>query len=292
MKSAFALALLLASTASAQTDNSVKKAQPLRPTSALGGETQKLDQPLEYEPLREDDALFRHKVWRELDTREKFNQIFRAEGDGNQSSPNDVGDSRLYTIIYDAILNGRVIAFDAKDDRFTTPLTIEQVKQLVTGGTETVQIYRLDGTIEKEVEIAKEFDPNSIERFRIKEEYIFDRKTSRMHIRILGIAPVRQVQVNGKVIGDQVLFWVHFPDLRPSLVEVEVYNPKNMGGARETWDDVFLSHRFHGRIIKSTIDNFRDASFKQFISDPLFRLLESDNQQNRIRDYEQDRWQY
>ena len=33
------------------------------------------------------------------------------------------------------------------------------------------------------------------------------------------------------------MFWVYYPDLRPILAKYEVYNPKNMGQSRMTWEE-------------------------------------------------------
>ena len=38
-------------------------------------------QPLAYEHIREDDAVYRQRVWREIDTREKMNLAFRFAAD-------------------------------------------------------------------------------------------------------------------------------------------------------------------------------------------------------------------
>jgi hypothetical protein len=64
---------------------------------------------------------------------------------------------------------------------------------------------------------------------------------------------------SGIQIGDQAypIFWVYYPDLRPTFAKYEVYNGKNYG-ARMTWEELFESRMFSGRIIKSTIDNPMD----------------------------------
>ena len=71
--------------------------------------------PLPYEHLRWDDALYKEKVWRELDLREKMNQTFRYEAE------DDNGSQMFVNILLDAIKKDTVVAF--ADDRFTTPLT-------------------------------------------------------------------------------------------------------------------------------------------------------------------------
>ena len=63
----------------------VKKS--LRPDEAVETTTLKDRTPLPYENLRADDAIYRHKIWREIDAREKINQTFMYtanENNGNQ----------------------------------------------------------------------------------------------------------------------------------------------------------------------------------------------------------------
>jgi hypothetical protein len=49
-------------------------------------------------------------------------------------------------------------------------------------------------------------------KFRIKEEWVFDREASRMFVRILGIAPLKtKFSPNGEEMGQSVMFWVYYP---------------------------------------------------------------------------------
>src|SRR5579875_1798229 len=86
--------------------------------------------PLPYEHLRWDDALFSEKVWREIDLHEKMNMPFRYRGE------DDNGDERFISILLKAVKSGQVTAFDANvDDRFTTPLSMQDVNALISGGS-------------------------------------------------------------------------------------------------------------------------------------------------------------
>src|ERR1700712_3384000 len=63
----------------------VKKS--LRPNDAIERNLVKDRTPLTYEHIREDDAVYREKVWREIDTREKMNLPFvyaATEDNGSQ----------------------------------------------------------------------------------------------------------------------------------------------------------------------------------------------------------------
>ncbi len=242
--------------------------------------------PLVYENIREDDAVYKQRVWREIDTREKINLPFRY------AANEDNGNQRFISILYSAIQSGEITVFSGEDDRFTTPLTKEQVAQTITGGMDTVPVVDINGEITGYQARQRMIEPDSIYRFRLKEEWIFDKESSRMFVRILGIAPVmRKYTSTGMDVGDITLFWAYYPDLRPTLAKYEVYNGKNYAG-RMSWEELFESRFFSSYITKSTVDNSFDRSLREYIKDPLFRLLEGDNIKEKIFNYEQDLWSY
>jgi len=250
--------------------------------------------PLAYENIREDDAIYREKVWRELDIREKMNLPFRYKAD------DDNGNQRFIAILLNTIKSGEVTAFDASvDDRFTTPMTLEQIGSKLAGSCDTIMVPDIDKDptlskgIMKESVVCEEFNMDDITKFRMKEEWVFDKESSRMFVRILGIAPVKTYfdKVTGREIGSAPIFWVYYPDMRPALAKFEVYNGKNYG-ARMSWEELFETRFFSSAIVKSTLDNPYDLYLKQYVNDPILRLLESDNIKDKIFNYEQDLWSY
>lgn len=244
--------------------------------------------PLPYEHLRADDALFAEKVWRELDLREKMNQTFRYEAEDNN------GSQMFINILLKAVNSGQVTAF--ADDRFTTPMTLPEIQQLTVGSADTVpQVDPNDPTkIIRWVVTRASFDAKSVMKLRIKEEWVFDREASRMFCRILGIAPLKTLYFpNGQERpGSSPMFWVYYPDLRPILTKYEVYNPKNMGNGRMTWEELFESRMFSSYVTKSTLDNSSNRTIRAYIKDPILALLEGENIKERIFNYEQDLWSY
>jgi len=115
-----------------------------------------------------------------------------------------------------------------------------------------------------------------------------------MFVRILGIAPLRTIFAQDGVTerGVAPLFWIYYPDLRATLARYEVYNPKNMGNSRMTWEELFEARMFGSYIIKSSLDNPMNKYIRNLINDPILRLLEGDNIKDKIFNYEQNLWQY
>jgi gliding motility associated protien GldN len=254
--------------------------------------------PLSYEHLREDDIMFSHFIWREIDAREKMNKVFSYPDKEN------VEDQRFMAIILDAIKNDSVMAFSAEDDRFTTPMGYDTLMSLISSsGNDFDTVYAqnvndpniYDTIIQRR---ANPFapKPDSIYTFRILEQVMFDKESSRLFTRILGIAPVAKIGAPPGTPGgikstSKTLFWVYYPDLRPKLAKTFAYNQKNASG-RMTWEEIFESRFFSSYIIKSSMDNPTDQRLADLIKDPLFRLLEGENIKEKIFNYEQNLWAY
>lgn len=260
----------------------------LREDQAVEGDHILEQNPLPYQNIREDDAIYRVRVWREIDTREKINTPFRY------AAVEDNGSQRFISILLRAIKDNKVTAFSADDDRFTTPITPDQAIAAFGGGFDTSRVYDMQGNVTGYQVRAKAVDPDSIYKFRLKEEWIFDKNTSRLYVRILGIAPVIPVTLsNGTILdnSDHPVWWIYYPDLRPTLASYEAYNPKNMG-ARMTWEELFENRMFSSYITKSSMDNPTDQQIRSYIKDPLFRLYQGENIKEKIFDYEQSLWSY
>jgi gliding motility associated protien GldN len=269
----------------------VKKS--LRSNDAIERNLVKERTPLAYENLREDDAVYREKIWREIDTREKMNLPFRY------SANEDNGNQRFISILFKAIQdgpdNGGVTVFAPVDDRFTTPMTVSEVANKISGGSVQVPITDSLGNVTSYKTVTAEVNLDSFYKFRIKEEVIFDKESSRLFWRILGIAPVKNVITSAGInLGETELFWVYYPDMRPIFAKYEVYNGKNFG-ARMSWEELFESRMFYGRIIKSTLDNpfDQELSQQQGLKDSrILQLLEGENIKDKIFNYEQNLWSY
>ena len=267
-------------------DNRVEPSK--RPTGAFPDDTSTRTS-LVYENLRRDDALYVEKLWREIDIREKMNQPFRYDADDNDGS-------RLFiNILLRAIQSGKVTAFS--DERFSQPLDQAAITALTQGRLDTIPSYSPDkiDVIEKLVVTRTAFDPASVPKFRLMEEWVFDREGSRLFCRIIGIAALKTEYLpDGKERNaSSVLFWLHYPDLRPLLSQSLVYNPKNMGqGGNMTWEELFESRKFSSYITKSTIENPSNRTLKLLYKDSKLALLEGENTRDKIFNYEQDQWSY
>ena len=117
--------------------------QSLRSDNIIEANLVKDRSPLVYKNIREDDAVYKQRIWREIDAREKINLPFRY------SLVENNGSQRFISILINSIKNG-VTAFDPIDDRFTTPMTSDQaLASLSSGKPDTIPVNDLDGNIVK-----------------------------------------------------------------------------------------------------------------------------------------------
>ncbi len=244
--------------------------------------------PLPYDYIREDDAIFKQRIWRIIDAREKMNLCFK------NTMETDNGSQLFFAILYKSVVDGEVVAFE--DERFTTPFTKEKFKERFSGGVDTNDVKDLDGetVIRREVR-TREFPVDSIYRFQLKEEVLFDKESSKLVTRTLGIAPMGpQILPNGKVLEGPPItyFWIYYPDLRAILAKYEVYNSKNFAGTM-SWEDLFEQRFYSSYIIKSTMDNpYNQTLADKHGKNKLSMLLEGEAIKDKIFNYEQDLWAY
>jgi gliding motility associated protien GldN len=237
---------------------------------------------LAWQPIREVDILWKKRYWREIDTREKQNMAFRYPGDEN------TGGGYFIEILIDAIKKGKIKAYSTFDDRFTTPLSKDQLMDILVGKADTQYIPDPVSGAQKMVITKHDFNPDIVTKYRIKEDWIFDRNLGQMVVRIVGIAPFKDIfNDDGTYRTSAPLFWLYYPEIRPLLAQYEVFNPDN-DVARMTWDDFFENRMFSSHVIK--VSNPFDANYKEEGYSNMESLYKGQEAQQELFNKEQDMW--
>ena len=288
MKKIFFALILMAATlqTSAQAPNLNNDTKPKPAERPLDGYYQKTNilsaKVSPYASLRESDVMFRKRVWREIDLREKVNMIF--------ASPK----SRLITILTDAIQAGELTAYDAsstKDDvngdEFSVVLKPEEAMSKFADSV-LVPIFDNDGNQTGTVVKPGEFNPDSIIKFRIKEDWIFDKQRSVFEPRIIGIAPMIKISAAGQSFDEQPAFWIYFPEARHLLVTRAVVN-RNNDATGLSYDDIFMKRVFASYIVKES--NPEDLRIKDYAVG-IDKLYESERVKKDLMDFEHDLWSF
>jgi len=307
--------------------NSTKPLQPADPP--LDGYVTRTDienrKVIPYASLRETDVAYQRRIWREIDVREKINRVF--------ASPK----ARLIDILVKAVLDGELTAYDPTPteddpggDDFSKMAILRPDELMMRLGGDSVLVEQFDENNEVigSSYQAKVFDGESVLKFRIKEDWIFDKQRSIFEPRILGIAPLITPEIPGMSedadfsglgggTGDDPFasqdggsesanlpslgnagirrpdpipaFWIYFPEARHILVNKDVMNRHNTATGL-SYDDVFIKRMFASYIVK--VDNPNDLRIKDYIPDEMERLYESERIKKALMDWEQDLWSY
>jgi len=242
--------------------------------------------PTPYPSLREADVVFQKRIWREIDLRERMNQYM--------ASPK----GRLIDVLMDAISAGELTAYDptpnpGKDDpngdQFQTPLTAEQAKIKLADSVLVQIVDKATGDVTGTRRAAGEFNPDSIIKFRIKEDWIFDRQRSVFEPRIIGIAPLIKIKAAGLESADyQPAFWINFPEARRILATKEIVMRHNDASGL-SFDQAFLKRIFSSYIVKQS--NEKDERIKDYMQG-IDRLYEAERIKKSLMDWELDLWKY
>lgn len=235
-----------------------------------------------YANLRESDVMFKKRIWREIDLREKMNSVF--------ASPK----ARLIDVIMSAVTAGELTAYNAtssKDDRggdeFSSILKPEEALAKFADSVVVPEFNDKGEQVGSHV-AAGEFNPDSVVRFQIKEDWIFDRQRSIYEPRIIGIAPMVKIRAAGMDLGEQPAFWIYFPEARQIFVTKEIVN-RNNDATGLSYDDMFMKRLFSSYIVKES--NAEDLRIKDY-AQGVDKLYESERIKKQLLDYEHDLWSY
>ena len=255
----------------------------------------------QYAPLRQADVMWSRKIWREIDLRQKINHPFYyPENDGVAQTIQD--RKSLIDVIYSAIQEGSITAYGnaTRDDEFREEMSQDDIKKIGGAKEEMVETTNWEKVAEgfseeesTEMTLSKkEFDRNQVKKWRLKEEWFFDKQRSVMDVRIIGMAPLKEDrdEVSGQLTGGfSPLFWVYFPEAREILINAEVFNLVKNNAERRTYDDIFWKRMFGSTITKES--SVMDRKVNEYMVG-LDALLEAERIKTEIFNMEHDLWEY
>ena len=228
--------------------------------------------------IREEYVMWKKTIIREIDFRQKINQVFYYPVNPTEDWRNPI------TVLYDGILDGRITAYRVENniDDMVTPLTRDDFERENTKIGDPPVIMR-DG-----VEVANEMSfrdrMNKVTRLRIKEDWYFDKHLSQFMVRIIALGPI--------VVDEDGLSqacWIPYDEnTRKVLSEAFVANRKN-GAERRTYEEILTKRVFDSYIVKE--ENMYDRYINSYALN-IDALFESERIKNEMFDYEQSLWEY
>ncbi|WP_159800127.1 gliding motility protein GldN [Flavobacterium sp. MK4S-17] len=262
------------------------------------------DNPLPYGYVGDRDILFSKRIWEviDLDQRINFPMYFPIEdnlGDGRRS---------LFSVLTNAIKNGEITEVYS-DSYFTTKIGSEDISQtfnyreLNDYGTtvmnqnpgKTESELKASGVLTDEHYTTSEVTAADVSKYKIVGTWYFDKRQGELKYRIQGICPMAVDALTKMRMGADAepieLFWVYFPAARDVLHNAKAFNERN-SSAPISFDHLLNSRRFSAVIVKE--DNvYGDRLIEDYMKENAqMQLLEAERIKDKIRNFEQDMWNY
>lgn len=241
-----------------------------------------------YPALREADVMYVRRIWQDIDLRQKINQMFYFPVDPIEDRKN-LFDVVRYALEVEGSLTAYGTGPAGDDDEFRYPYTGSQVDSVLNPTVIIPQFDPVTGEVIGSMEAQTTLNSQDIVRYRLKEDWVWDRQRSQRHVRIIGIAPIIEKKDDeGNSQGLAPLFWLYYPECRYVFANAECYNYEN-DAQRRTFEEIFQKRYFSSYIVKET--NVFDRSIADY-AQGLDALLESERIKDELFTIEHDLWHY
>lgn len=197
--------------------------------------------PFAYPEVNKKNIRFYKRVWRDIDLKDEKNAILAIPGNS------------LIEVVMKAIEKGMLSLYSPDDDSFKGRLSAQEGMARFADSV-LVPIFDDEGNQIDSKMALNEFDPARVTKFRVKEDIFFDKQRSRLETRIIGVAPLMNITTSAELaesVGSTPAFWLYFPQLRYSLVQVDVSDP-DKGLYDMSMDDFFVQNKFASTIVRES----------------------------------------
>jgi len=233
---------------------------------------------LPYAQPRAADVMWQKRVWRVIDTREKINLSFAYP------------ERPLISILMEAAEAGQLQLYSTISDDFSVPMSARD-RQAIAGLPDTIMVVNPETQVATPKVVERELDPAEFTRYRLQEIWYFDKVSSTMKVRILGIAPIRDVYdgEDGELRYQQAAFWVYYPAAR-ALLSREIAYTEGNDAANRSWEDLLESRFFNGAIVKES--NIHNRRLEDVHANGRDRLLNGQRIDREVLAKESDMWSH
>ena len=228
--------------------------------------------------IQESNIMWKKTVIREVDFRQKINQVFYYPTNPTEDWKN------LVTVLYDGIQSGDITAYRVENniDDMVTPLTRDDFEKASSKIGDPPVIWKDGEEVPNEVSFKDRM--LNVTRLRIKEDWYFDKKLSQFLVRIIAISPI--------IVEEDGLSqpcWIPYDEqTRTVLAQSFAFN-RNNAAARLTYDEILQKRIFDSYIVKE--ENVYDRYINSYAFN-IDALYESERIKNEMFDFEQSLWEY
>lgn len=258
------------------------------------------DKPLPYGFVDDRDILMGKAVWEiiDLDERINFPMYFPVD------TANIGSDRRsLFHTLLGAIKDSTLTEVYA-DSYFNTKRTLKDMentfkfRDTTNAGRDEINNYYDDYMSGAKVLDAQYIDERfltsqDVAGYKIKGFWYFDKRQGELKYRMIGICPLAK---EARDVGNDdavaiELFWIYFPAARDILNQSYAFNDRN-SAMPISFDRLLNSRRFNSTIYQEE-NVYGDRLIEDYMKDnSQMQLLESERVKDKIRDFEQDMWNY
>ena len=237
---------------------------------------------------RADDIVWARVVYRVIDMREKQNyRLYFPTRYDNPTYRN------LFKVMLDAICEDGLTAYERGVEflpQYSRPLTAEDLQantQLPKESEDEENAYLIEadalGTPTLNVDNFSYYVKNQL-KYIIQEVIFFDKHSSRLYSKIIGIAPMYSAHPHKQdasamsSLHTSILFWVLFDDLRPSMDEFF---------AQRLYSSYLLGdNNMFGRMLLDYDQMVDEEKFEAYVKKEQKRI------ETELLNFEQDLWEY
>ncbi|MBO4281889.1 MAG: gliding motility protein GldN [Bacteroidales bacterium] len=260
------------------------------------------NKPVTLQSINQDYLKDATLVWRVLDLREKMNHplYFPTEVKGNWRS--------LMQVILDAIDSTEENPEPLRvytDEYINVPMSAEELRSSM-GESKRLELINDWGETIGDSNIFIAWGAKDVFQYILKECWYVDNQRSLLDVRIMALCPMFWYEPQTDAVAEEVdeedgmpavtnrrwrqFSWIDYNEVRPFLAKNEVFNNKNFGQNR-TFDDLFLQRSFSS-FIKAESNVYDNREINHYIVNGLDQILESERIKNKIRQNENDMWEY
>lgn len=205
------------------------------------------------------------RVWRDLDLSDPMNRGLSTGSDATVTC-GPFFDVLRFCLTEEASMTAYDPGPAGTDDRFTR----------------SFRAAELDSLLDR-------FHVEDVVGYRIKEDWIFEKQSSRLVVRIIGLAPLVEVRgSDGEFRGTRVLFWAYWPECRNALAQWPTSRALP-DGSRPSYENLFSGRRFTSLVVK--VSNMHDRSLHAALTG-INAVREAMKLERQLHDLERDIWHY